>query len=78
MGMGYGISRGPDRWVHSRTYSRRWGATGSTGSFLYYSQDLNLYIAGTFDSASSDMTPFILMGGALSLVSGNEHSSHGV
>jgi CubicO group peptidase (beta-lactamase class C family) len=54
-----------------------WGATGSTGSFLYYSQDLDLYIAGTVDSASSDMTPFFLMVGAMSLVSGNDHSSHG-
>ena len=54
-----------------------WGATGSTGSFLYYSQDLDLYIAGTVDSASSDMTPFVLMAGAMSLVSGDDHSSHG-
>jgi len=57
-----------------------WGATGSTGSFLYYSQDLDLYIAGTVDSASSGMTgmtPFFLMAGAMSLVSGNDHSSHG-
>jgi len=53
-----------------------WGATGSTGSFLYYSQDLDLYIAGTVDSASSNMTPFFLMAGAMSLVSGNDHSSH--
>jgi D-alanyl-D-alanine carboxypeptidase len=52
-----------------------WGASGSTGSFLYYSQPLDLYIAGTVDSASSDTTPFLLMGGAMSLVSGHEHSS---
>jgi D-alanyl-D-alanine carboxypeptidase len=26
-----------------------WGHSGSTGSFLYYSEDLNLYIAGTVD-----------------------------
>ena len=56
-----------------------WGATGSTGSFLYYSQDLDLYMAGTVDSANSSisMTPFFLMAGAMSLVSGNDHSSHG-
>ena len=57
-----------------------WGATGSIGSFLYYSQDLDLYMAGTVDSASSGMTgmtPFVLMAGAMSLVSGNDHSSHG-
>ena len=54
-----------------------WGASGSTGSFLYYSQPLDLYMAGTVDSANSDMTPFVLMAGAMSLVSGNDHSSHG-
>ena len=54
-----------------------WGASGSTGSFLYYSQPLDLYIAGTVDSAGSDMTTFFLMAGAMSLVSGNDHSSHG-
>ena len=54
-----------------------WGASGSTGSFLYYSQPLDLYLAGTVDSASSSMTPFFLMAGAMSLVSGNDHSSHG-
>ena len=54
-----------------------WGATGSTGSFLYYSQPLDLYIAGTVDSASSVMTTFFLMAGAMSLVSGNDHSSRG-
>ena len=52
-----------------------WGASGSTGSFLFYSQPLNLYLAGTVDSASSNMTAYFLMGGAMSLVSGNEHSS---
>jgi D-alanyl-D-alanine carboxypeptidase len=54
-----------------------WGATGSTGSFLYYSQPLDLYIAGTVDSASSVMTSFFLMAGAMSLVSGNDHPAHG-
>jgi D-alanyl-D-alanine carboxypeptidase len=54
-----------------------WGATGSTGSFLYYSQDLDLYIAGTVDSTNSGMTTFFLMAGAMSLVSGNDHSTQG-
>ena len=54
-----------------------WGASGSTGSFLYYSQPLDLYMAGTVDSASSAMTPFFLMAGVMSLVSGNDHSPHG-
>jgi hypothetical protein len=37
-------------------------------------------MAGTVDSASSGMTgmtPFLLMAGAMSLVSGNDHASHG-
>jgi D-alanyl-D-alanine carboxypeptidase len=54
-----------------------WGASGSTGSFLYYSQPLDLYMAGTVDSASSTMMTFFLMAGAMSLVSGNDHPSHG-
>jgi D-alanyl-D-alanine carboxypeptidase len=54
-----------------------WGASGSTGSFLYYSQPLDLYMAGTVDSAGSTMMTFFLMAGAMSLVSGNDHSSHG-
>lgn len=51
-----------------------WGASGSTGSFLYYSQDLDLYIAGTVNSSSSDMTPFLLMAGVIGAVSGNDNS----
>jgi D-alanyl-D-alanine carboxypeptidase len=54
-----------------------WGASGSTGSFLYYSQPLDLYLAGTVDSAGSGMMTFVLMAGAMSLVSGNDHPSHG-
>jgi len=54
-----------------------WGASGSTGSFLYYSQPLDLYIAGTVDSADHGMMTFVLMAGAMSLVSGNDHPSHG-
>ena len=63
-----------------KTVVPTWGASGSTGSFLYYPQDLDLYIAGTVDSANSGMTgmtPFFLMAGAMSLVSGNEHSTQG-
>lgn len=51
-----------------------WGASGSTGSFLYYSADLDLYMAGTIDSASSNMTPYFLMGGVLHLLPPNEVS----
>jgi D-alanyl-D-alanine carboxypeptidase len=38
-----------------------WGHSGSTGSFLYYSEDLNLYMAGTIDQTESKSKPFRLM-----------------
>ena len=44
-----------------------WGATGSTGSFLYYSPDRDLYIAGTGNSTSFGATQFILMGAVMTL-----------
>jgi len=39
-----------------------WGHSGSTGSFLYYCQDLDLYFAGTIDQTESKIKPFMLMG----------------
>ena len=38
-----------------------WGHEGSTGSFLYYCEDLDLYLAGTVDQADSQTKPFFLM-----------------
>jgi D-alanyl-D-alanine carboxypeptidase len=38
-----------------------WGHSGSTGSFLYYCDDLNLYMAGTINQTESKSKPFILM-----------------
>ncbi|HVN95796.1 MAG TPA: serine hydrolase domain-containing protein [Syntrophorhabdaceae bacterium] len=38
-----------------------WGHSGSAGSFLYYSQDLDLYLAGTIDQVDSKIKPFVLM-----------------
>lgn len=38
-----------------------WGATGSTGSFLYYAQDLDLYMAGTTDQVNDKITPIVMM-----------------
>ena len=35
-----------------------WGHSGSTGSFLYYSEDLDLYLAGTINQAESESKPF--------------------
>jgi D-alanyl-D-alanine carboxypeptidase len=39
-----------------------WGHSGSTGSFLYYSEDLNLYMAGSVNQTESKSKPFRLMG----------------
>jgi D-alanyl-D-alanine carboxypeptidase len=38
-----------------------WGHSGSTGSFLYYSEELNLYMAGSINQAESKVKPFRLM-----------------
>ena len=38
-----------------------WGHSGSTGSFLYYSEDLNLYMAGSINQVESKTKPFKLM-----------------
>ncbi|MDY6792235.1 MAG: serine hydrolase domain-containing protein [Thermodesulfobacteriota bacterium] len=38
-----------------------WGHSGSTGSFLYYSKDLDLYMAGTINQTELKSTPFRLM-----------------
>jgi D-alanyl-D-alanine carboxypeptidase len=45
-----------------------WGHSGSTGSFLYYSDDLNLYIAGTIDQVESPSKPFGLMARVMKVV----------
>jgi D-alanyl-D-alanine carboxypeptidase len=37
------------------------GHSGTTGSFLYYSEDLDLYMAGSLDSVGPNYKPFILM-----------------
>jgi D-alanyl-D-alanine carboxypeptidase len=38
-----------------------WGHSGSTGSFLYYSEGLNLYMAGSINQVASKSKPFRLM-----------------
>ena len=42
-----------------------WGHSGSVGSFLFYSEDLDLYIAGTINQSASSMKPFMLIGDIL-------------
>jgi D-alanyl-D-alanine carboxypeptidase len=49
-------------------FTPTWGATGSTGSFLYYCANSDLYIAGTVNSTSSPVNPFILMGAVMTLL----------
>jgi D-alanyl-D-alanine carboxypeptidase len=38
-----------------------WGHSGSTGSFLYYSEDQDLYLAGSINQVESKIKPFILI-----------------
>ena len=40
---------------------RLWGHSGSTEAFLYYADDLDLYMAGTLDQTDSRVAPFLLM-----------------
>lgn len=47
-----------------------WGHSGSTGSFLYYAQDLDLYMAGTTDQVEGRMKPFLLMREVMNAVRG--------
>jgi CubicO group peptidase (beta-lactamase class C family) len=45
-----------------------WGHSGSTGSFLYYSEDLNLYMAGSINQVDSKIKPFRLMGKVMNAI----------
>jgi D-alanyl-D-alanine carboxypeptidase len=38
-----------------------WGHSGSTGSFLYYAPDLDLYMAGTTNNVADQRAPLMLM-----------------
>jgi CubicO group peptidase (beta-lactamase class C family) len=50
-----------------------WGHSGSTGSFLYYSEDLDLYMAGTIDNVGSNIKPFMLMRDVMKLINTNDN-----
>jgi D-alanyl-D-alanine carboxypeptidase len=53
-----------------------WGHSGSTGSFLYYSEDIHLYIAGTINYTGADKKPFFkIIGKVMKLFSANSESS---
>ena len=45
-----------------------WGHSGTTGSFLYYSDELRLYMAGTLDEVDSQSKPFQLMAQVMKVV----------
>jgi D-alanyl-D-alanine carboxypeptidase len=45
-----------------------WGHSGSSGSFLYYSEDLDLYMAGTINQTESQSKPFLLLIKAIRLI----------
>lgn len=46
-----------------------WGHSGSTGSFLYYSADYDLYMAGSIDQTESKIKPFTLMAKVMRAIS---------
>jgi D-alanyl-D-alanine carboxypeptidase len=54
-----------------------WGHSGSTGSFLYYSEDLDLYISGTINQTESQSKPFLLMIKAIKAIQSKSAGSLG-
>lgn len=49
-----------------------WGHSGSSGSFLYYSEDHDLYLAGTINQTESKIKPFRLMGSVIEVIQSKE------
>jgi D-alanyl-D-alanine carboxypeptidase len=45
-----------------------WGHSGSTGSFLYCSEELGLYMSGTIDQVNGSSKPFRLLGKAMKVL----------
>jgi D-alanyl-D-alanine carboxypeptidase len=66
---GYGTMYFKLPWLMTRMskLTPLWGHSGSTGSFLYFSEDLNLYIAGSINVAGSNTKPFILIRNVMKL-----------
>jgi len=48
-----------------------WGHSGSSGSFLYYSEYLDLYMAGSINSTGLNIKPFMLMRDVMELFRNN-------
>ena len=74
---GFGTMRFRLPWLASKVtgITPLWGHSGSTGSFLYYSEDLGLYMAGTMDQVDSKVAPFRLMGKVMKAVRSCSHNS---
>jgi len=53
-----------------------WGHSGSTGSFLYYAPDLDLYMAGTIDQTEAKFAPFVLMWRVMRAVESTGPAAH--
>jgi len=45
-----------------------WGHSGSSGSFLYYSEDFDVYMAGSINQTESKTKPFRLMAGVIKAI----------
>ena len=60
MQYGYGTMYFKLPWLISKVtgLTPLWGHSGSIGSFLYYSEDLDLYMAGSINNAGSNSKPF--------------------
>jgi len=69
MQYGYGTMYFQLPWIMSKVMGLTplWGHSGSTGSFLYYSEDRDLYVAGTINNVGSNIKPFMLIGDVLKL-----------
>nr|CBH37465.1 conserved hypothetical protein, beta-lactamase family [uncultured archaeon] len=60
---GYGTMYFKLPWLISKVtkITPLWGHSGSTGSFLYYSEDLNLYMAGSINNVGTNSKPFFTL-----------------
>ena len=60
---GYGTMYFKLPWLISKVtgLTPLWGHSGSTGSFLYYSEDLDLYMAGSINNVGSNSKPFFTL-----------------
>jgi D-alanyl-D-alanine carboxypeptidase len=60
---GYGTMYFKLPWLISKVtgLTPLWGHSGTTGSFLYYSEDLDLYMAGSINNVDSKSKPFFTL-----------------